>query len=59
MRRSESDSELIINLSQNIGNPARNALAEAGIIRLGQLTKVTEKELLKLHGWPKSCPAAP
>ena len=50
MRRSDSDGELIINLQQNIGNPARSALAEAGITRLGQLTKISEKELLKLHG---------
>jgi len=50
MRTSDSDSDLIINLEQNIGNPARNALEEEGIIRLGQLTKFSEKELLKLHG---------
>jgi hypothetical protein len=50
MRTGDSDSELIINLPQNIGNPARSALAEAGITRLGQLTKVSEEELLKLHG---------
>lgn len=47
---SNPDDELIINLSQNIGNPARNALALAGITHLGQLTKVSEQELLKLHG---------
>lgn len=50
MNRSDSDSELIVNLEQNIGNPARNAIAVVGIIRLGQLTKISEKELLKLHG---------
>ena len=50
MHGSDSNSDLIINLSQNIGNPARNALAYAGITRLEQLTKVSEKELLKLHG---------
>lgn len=32
------------------GAPARNALANAGYTRLTQLTKITEAELLKLHG---------
>lgn len=50
MYRNDLDSELIVNLPQNIGNPARNALAGAEITRLDQLTKVSEKELLKLHG---------
>lgn len=50
MPRSDSDSEWIIHLAQNIGNPARRALADACITRLEQLTKVSEKELLKLHG---------
>lgn len=50
MFRSDSDTDLLINLEQNIGNPARSALAEEGITRLGQLTKVSEKDLLKLHG---------
>jgi predicted flap endonuclease-1-like 5' DNA nuclease len=30
--------------------PAARALAGAGYTRLAQLTKVTEKELLQLHG---------
>ena len=34
----------------NIGKPAQRALASAGITNLEQLAKVTEKELLKLHG---------
>lgn len=50
MLKSDPNSELLINLEQNIGNPARSALAEEGITRLGQLTKFSEKELLKLHG---------
>jgi uncharacterized protein YdhG (YjbR/CyaY superfamily) len=33
-----------------IGNPARNALEVAGYSNLRQLTKVSEKELGKLHG---------
>lgn len=34
----------------SIGNPARQALFVAGYFRLEQLTQITEKELLKLHG---------
>jgi DNA-directed RNA polymerase alpha subunit len=50
MRKIDPDSDLIVHLPQNIGNPARSALAEVGITRLGQLTEVSEQELLKLHG---------
>ena len=32
------------------GAPARRALANAGYTRLEQFTKITEAELLKLHG---------
>jgi DNA-directed RNA polymerase alpha subunit len=32
------------------GAPARRALANAGYTRLKQLTKITESELLNLHG---------
>lgn len=35
---------------RSIGNPARNALEHAGYSKLKQLTRVTEKELAKLHG---------
>jgi hypothetical protein len=34
----------------NIGQPARQALLAADYRRLEQLTTVSEKELLKLHG---------
>ena len=34
----------------SIGGPARDALAVAGYTRLEQLTRVTERELLALHG---------
>lgn len=37
-------------LPANIGRPATNALAAAGVVRLEQLTGWTEKELLRLHG---------
>jgi DNA-directed RNA polymerase alpha subunit len=35
---------------QSIGNPARNALEHAGYTKLRQLTRMTEADLLKLHG---------
>ena len=35
---------------RQIGNPATQALNAAGYSQLAQLTKVTEAELLKLHG---------
>lgn len=35
---------------RQIGNPATQALKAAGYSRLEQLAKVTEAELLKLHG---------
>ena len=34
----------------NIGRPALSALTAAGYTKLSQLTNVSEKELLKLHG---------
>ena len=37
-------------LPPKIGNPARRALEGEGYFRLGQLTKVAESELMKLHG---------
>lgn len=33
-----------------ISNPATHALTEAGYFRLEQFTKVTEADILKLHG---------
>ena len=33
-----------------LSKPAQRALANAGYTKLGQLTKVTEAELAKLHG---------
>ena len=35
---------------RGIGRPAAQALQVAGYSRLAQLTKITEKELLKMHG---------
>jgi DNA repair protein RadC len=37
-------------LPTNIGNPARNALANVGVQTLKQLTKFTETEIKQLHG---------
>ena len=38
------------NLPQAIGRPARNALLAANITSLNQVTKMSHKELLTLHG---------
>lgn len=38
------------NLPTNIGKPATDALAAAGYTRLEQLTQVSEKDILNLHG---------
>ncbi len=35
---------------ENLANPAKRALAGAGILRLEQLTRMTESEVLQLHG---------
>jgi predicted flap endonuclease-1-like 5' DNA nuclease len=37
-------------LPHGIGNPARRAFAAKGIVRLKQITKYSETELLSLHG---------
>ena len=42
----QEDSDLPIGLSA----PARRALVEAGYVRLEQLTRVSEKEIKRLHG---------
>ena len=34
----------------NIGKPALRALESANIVRLDQLTSISQEELLKLHG---------
>jgi hypothetical protein len=44
MNQSESD------LPTGLARPAQRALAGAGLTRLEQLTRVSEKELLALHG---------
>ena len=35
---------------KRLPGPARRALTEAGYVRLEQFTRVTEAEVLKLHG---------
>ena len=37
-------------LPTGLASPARRALAAAGYVRLEQFTKVSEAEVLKLHG---------
>jgi predicted flap endonuclease-1-like 5' DNA nuclease len=37
-------------LPPGLGAPAERALAQAGYTRLEQVTEVTEKDLLRLHG---------
>ncbi len=37
-------------LPSDLANPAKRALAEAGYTRLEQFTKVSEAEVMKLHG---------
>ena len=37
-------------LPEQISNPAKRALANAGIDSLARLSKFTEREILKLHG---------
>ncbi|WP_423800977.1 DNA-directed RNA polymerase subunit alpha C-terminal domain-containing protein [Neobacillus sp. SAB-20_R2A] len=37
-------------LPEKLAKPARRALEGAGIFRLDQLSKLSEEELLKLHG---------
>jgi predicted flap endonuclease-1-like 5' DNA nuclease len=39
-----------VDLPPGIGRPATSALAVVGITRLQQLTKVSEQEVLALHG---------
>lgn len=43
-------SEIKNDLPDGLAKPAQRALAGAGYSRLEQLTKVTEKEILALHG---------
>jgi hypothetical protein len=46
----EEQTELSHDFPKGIGKPATQALIAAGYTRLDQLTKVTETNLLKLHG---------
>ena len=45
-----SSDELESDLPTELAKPARRALAGAGYVRLEQLTKVSEAEVMKLHG---------
>ena len=46
----EEQTEHAHDFPRAIGKPATQALIAAGYTRLDQLTKVTEADLLKLHG---------
>ncbi|WP_342543576.1 DNA-binding protein [Paenisporosarcina sp. FSL H8-0542] len=46
----KNNSSLISDIPTSIGAPARRALVGAGYLQLEQLTKVSEAEVLKLHG---------
>ncbi|MFX3632777.1 MAG: DNA-binding protein [Candidatus Pristimantibacillus sp.] len=46
MNQNEQENNLPVKLS----NPAKRALAQAGITRLEQLTTISEAEILSLHG---------
>lgn len=50
IRRSNIDATTDSNDLPKLVSPARRALQNAGITTLEQLTEVTEKELLQLHG---------
>jgi len=43
-------SDVVDDLPEGLGHPARRALSRAGITRLDQLTQVSEADLYRLHG---------
>jgi hypothetical protein len=50
MPRKAAEHEAEGDLPSGLAKPALRALAGAGIVRLDQFTKISEAELLKLHG---------
>lgn len=50
MENSYNSHGLECDLPNKLAKPATRALTQAGYMRLKQLTKVSEAELLKLHG---------
>jgi hypothetical protein len=46
----KTDVNLVSAFPKGLGKPALRALASAGLDRLDQMTRVTESELLALHG---------
>jgi dihydrofolate reductase len=48
--RYEAVNDVESDLPTNIGKPAEQSLAAAGYIQLEQLTQISEKEILQLHG---------
>ena len=49
MKMNQND-EQESDLPSGLSNPARRALAGAGYVRLEQFTRLSEAELLRLHG---------
>jgi hypothetical protein len=45
-----NDDKLESDLPAHLAKPAQRALARAGYLRLEQFTKLSEAEVLKLHG---------
>jgi hypothetical protein len=48
--KNKPDNQQENNFPERLSNPARRALAGAGIRRLEQLTTLTEDQVKKLHG---------
>ena len=46
----DKNTDLVHDFPPGIGNPATQALIAAGMTRLAQLTKLTEDQLLQIHG---------
>lgn len=46
----ESNKSQLTDIPHNIGKPARRVLTNAGYNHLEQLSKISESEILKLHG---------
>lgn len=46
----ESNTSQLTDIPHNISKPARRALTNAGYNHLEQLSKISESEILKLHG---------
>lgn len=50
MSTSDQSNEQVSDLPSKLAQPARRALVNAGYVRLEQISKLSERELLMLHG---------